>query len=159
VLADSRRYKHRASTPRTRIAPDAASPTYDYVMCRDGPAAVRSVRSCAQHMREGKPCGLPHTIQLIMPASAIGLALDEHVNDLAPASAIHRSGRATSHSHLHVGDIANDEPLVEVHCHVMAVGRIPSSGSKRAPTPNPLSPSAVYGRVVSTVSEAGSRLP
>lgn len=81
-------------------------PRYSYVLCRDAHVALDNVKACTQRMKNGLACGEPHTISLILPASAAGLSrIDGDLNDTA--------------------DNGNHLDLAEVQCSVTAVARIP----------------------------------
>lgn len=74
-------------------------PDYSYVLCRDAANAVDSVKACAKRMEKGETCGQPHTISLILPASAAGLEKENGTDSLVE--------------------------LAEVQCTITSVARIP----------------------------------
>ncbi|CAN8075201.1 unnamed protein product [Agarophyton chilense] len=78
---------------------DRSHPQYSYVLCRDAKAAIDNIRACSQSKKNGEPCGPPHTISLILPASTAGMD-DDNNTDSLPA-------------------------LAEVQCNVMSIARIP----------------------------------
>lgn len=83
---------------------------FSYVLCRDSSTALEHVRACSQRLSVGKKCGDPHSISLIMPASAVGLD-------------------STS-------DVGEDE-YAEVHCNIVSVARIPHAVSSNVQARNP----------------------
>ncbi|CDF35801.1 unnamed protein product [Chondrus crispus] len=102
---------------------EAVIPEYSYVLIRDAVAAMDSIKSCRHRLRHGNHCGQPHSISLILPASAAGL--EEDVNDTQRGSI----------------------QLAEVQCTVMSVARIPSN----AATVNKATPgNSNYGKVIAT---------
>lgn len=74
-------------------------PDYSYVLCRDAANAVDNVKACAKRMEKGETCGQPHTISLILPASAAGLGKENGTDSLVE--------------------------LAEVQCTITSVARIP----------------------------------
>eukprot|EP00178_Gracilaria_changii_P017913 TRINITY_DN510_c0_g1_i1.p2 TRINITY_DN510_c0_g1~~TRINITY_DN510_c0_g1_i1.p2 ORF type:complete len:509 (+),score=92.11 TRINITY_DN510_c0_g1_i1:5862-7388(+) len=78
---------------------DRSQPQYSYVLCRDAKAAISNIRACSESKKNGEACGPPHTISLILPASAAGMD-DENSTDSLPA-------------------------LAEVQCNIMSIARIP----------------------------------
>lgn len=99
-------------------------PDYSYVLCRDAANAVSSVKACARRMESGETCGQPHTISLILPATAAGLGGE--------------NGTESS------------VELAEVQCTITSVARIPypDSGAPKTKVPR-----AAKGMVIATVPE------
>lgn len=106
---------------------EAVLPDYSYVLCRDAANAIDNIKACRGRLQRGEPCGQPHTISLILPASAAGL--EDDINDT-------QSGNMQ---------------LAEVQCSVLSVARIPSNAATV-----PKSPSQKYGRVIATVPEGNA---
>lgn len=103
---------------------ERADPQYSYVLCRDAQSAISNVKACTSRMKNGEPCGMPHTISLIMPAEAAG------VDD---------GGNETN---------SRQPALAEVQCSIMSVARIPAESVESTK-----SDSASYGRIIATVPE------
>lgn len=103
---------------------DPRHPQYSYVLCRDAQSAIANVKSCASKMRNGQPCGMPHTISLILPAEAAGI--DDNDTD------------------------ARQPALAEVQCSITAVARIPVEAVESVDAKGDSSP---YGRVIASVPE------
>lgn len=138
-------------------------PRYSYVLCRDAQAALDNVKACTQRMKNGLACGEPHTISLILPASAAGLShIDGDLNDTTDINGGHLD-------------------LAEVQCSVTAVARIPrpnqtaakkfkgdslhqqKQNPKRAKTERHLhddghenAAAGLYGKVIAMVPETGT---
>lgn len=129
---------------------DNRLPRYSYVLCRDTQVAMDNVKACTNRMKDGLPCGEPHTISLILPASAAGLdEMDSNDTD---------GSRRPSHA-----------DLAEVQCSITSVARIPVGGGATAATNGGHESSgdgnrseggghARYGRVIATVVETGTAI-
>lgn len=103
---------------------DRQLPDYSYVLCRDAANAVDSVKACAKQIEKGEPCGQPHTISLILPASAAGLDQKNGTQSLAE--------------------------LAEVQCTITSVARIPyptTTTTTKMQKPK-------YGKIIARVPES-----
>lgn len=126
-------------------------PQYSYVLCRDTKAALDNVKACSKRMRAGLPCGQPHTISLILPASAAGL------DDTWDGTHSENDSSPNAPGQL---------DLAEVQCSITAVAKIPSSHHSQqyqtaaagAATAQGAAhqTASKYGRVIATVPETGT---
>ena len=79
---------------------------FSYVLCRDAPDAVQQVSACSKKMQQGRACGSPHEISLIMPAAA--LRGEENFD----------------------GTVDKDDDYAEVKCNIMSVRRISAAQTR-----------------------------
>lgn len=152
-------YREHSSSSRSPDASTTSSPpltgnqtpALDYVLCRDSAAAARSVQGCVAQMRDGKACGPPHTISLIMPASAAGLDVD----DASDGTSVRENASGSP----------SPQVYAEVQCSIMSVARIPGLFSMadhgdpvlhavgRSTSDDGDASPSVYGAVVASNSE------
>lgn len=96
-------------------------PQYAYVLCRDAPAAINSIKSCSERKKRGETCGPPHTISLILPAATAGMD-DENETDSSMSLAEVQCS-ITSIARIPV-DSVNDD-----HSHGRVIATVPQTGT------------------------------
>lgn len=99
--------KQRTPSGTTNGASNTAhGEQFSYVMCRDAGQAVDNVAECQRKLAQGKECGPPHEIKLIMPAAALRGEMDDMSDE-------------------------RDDEYAEVKCNIVSVTRIPAKHANK----------------------------